>query len=157
MTDLADLLVGTGAVGAAVVGGVLYAFSAFGMPGLRNAEPRVGMAAMQEMNRMAPRAPLVVPLMLTAALSAGLAVAAVLGRVDDRWWVLAGCLLYLAAFAITVAFHVPRNEALDRVDVHGPDAVEAWHQYAGAWVRWNHVRSAAAIAGSASLVVALVR
>ena len=70
---------------------------------------------------------------------------------------LTGCALYLTAFVITAAYHVPRNDALMSVDPTGADAAAAWSDYAGGWVRWNHVRAAAAIAGSASFVASLLR
>ena len=69
---------------------------------------------------------------------------------------LAGCALYLVAFVITAAYHVPRNDALMSVDAAGADAAAAWRDYAGAWVRMNHVRATAAIASSASFMVALL-
>ena len=46
--------------------------------------------------------------------------------------------------AITAAYHVPRNDALMSVDAAGTDATAAWRDYAGPWVRLNHVRAAAA-------------
>ena len=38
---------------------------------------------------------------------------------------------------------------------HG--APDAWNAYVGAWVRWNHVRAASSLAGSACLVLGLLR
>lgn len=149
------------ALGSGVVGGVLYGFSAFVMRGLDAAQPGSAVAAMQEINRAAPRAPLTVPLLGTALLCVLLAARAArdLSGDDDgasSWWVLSGCALYLVAFVITLAYHVPRNDALDSVDATGVDAAAAWRDYSGAWVRMNHVRAAAAIASSASFMVALL-
>ncbi|MGZ8750571.1 MAG: anthrone oxygenase family protein [Pseudonocardia sp.] len=150
------------ALGSGVVGGVLYGFSAFVMRGLDATQPGSAVAAMQEINRAAPRAPLMVPLLGTALLCVLLAVRAARDlRGGDAgtssWWVLAGCALYLVAFVITAAYHVPRNDALMSVDAAGADAAAAWRDYAGAWARMNHVRAAAAIASSASFMVALLR
>ncbi|MET1058638.1 MAG: anthrone oxygenase family protein [Nocardioides sp.] len=149
------------ALGSGVVGGVLYGFSAFVMRGLDETRPGSAVAAMQEINRAAPRAPLTVPLLGTALLCVLLAVHAVRDLLRDgdstpSWWVLAGCALYLVAFVITAAYHVPRNDALMAVDAAGADAAAAWRDYAGPWVRMNHVRAAAAIASSASFMVALL-
>ena len=149
------------AVGSGVVGGVLYGFSAFVMRGLDATSPGTAVATMQEINRAAPRGPLMVPLLGTALLCVLLAVRAVLDLRRDGgaapWWVLAGCALYLMAFVITAAYHVPRNDALMSVDPTGADTAAAGSDYAGGWVRWNHVRAAAAIAGSASFVASLLR
>lgn len=78
-------------------------------------------------------------------------------RQSAGWWLVSGAVLYLAAFAITAAHHVPHNDALAQVDATGPGAAAAWHEYAAAWTRLNHVRAAAALAASASYMVALVR
>ena len=159
---LASVSVTAAALGSGVVGGVLYGFSAFVMRGLDATEPGTALTAMQEINRAAPRAPLTVPLLGTALLCVLLAVNATRDlRGDDGggtapWWVLAGCALYLAAFLITAAYHVPRNDALMSVDAAGADAAAAWRDYAGTWVRLNHVRATAAIASSASFMVALL-
>ena len=159
---LASVSVTAAALGSGVVGGVLYGFSAFVMRGLDATQPGTAVAAMQEINRAAPRAPLTVPLLGTALLCVLLAVNAVRDlRGDDGstapWWVLAGSALYLVAFLITAGYHVPRNDALMSVDAAGPDAAAAWGGYAGTWVRMNHVRAIAAIASSASFMVALLR
>ena len=148
------------ALGSAVVGGVLYAFSAFVMRGLDGLQPTQSVAAMQQINLAAPRAGLMVPLMGTLLLSLGLLVAGLVAVRRDHgagWWLVAGAVLYLAAFAVTAAYHVPHNDALAQVDAAGPGAAAAWHDYAAAWTRLNHVRAAAALAASVSYVVALLR
>ena len=161
-TGLWSVSVTAAALGSGVVGGVLYGFSAFVMRGLDATPPGTAVAAMQEINRAAPRPPLTVPLLGTALLCVLLAVRAVRDlRGDDGgtapWWVLAGAALYLVAFVITAAYHVPRNDALMSVDAAGTDAAAAWRDFAGTWVRMNHVRATAAIASSASFIVALLR
>ena len=161
-TGLWSVGVTAAALGSGVVGGVLYGFSAFVMRGLDATRPGTAVAAMQEINRAAPRAPLTVPLVGTALLCVLLAVGAARdlrgdGDSTPPWWVLAGCALYLVAFVITGAYHVPRNDALMSVDATGTDAAAAWRDYAEAWVRMNHVRTIVAVASSASFIVALVR
>lgn len=144
------------AVGSGVIGGVLYAFSAFVMRGLSELPPERALAAMNGINRAAPRAPLVLPLVATALVCGVLGVIT-FGNLDERgsWLVLAGCSLYLLSFGITVFFHVPRNEALLLVDPLSAGAGAAWVGYRKPWVVANHVRSLAAVAGSALLVVSL--
>ena len=161
-TGLWSVGVTAAALGSGVVGGVLYGFSAFVMRGLDATPPGTAVAAMQEINRAAPRPPLTVPLLGTALLCVLLAVRAVRDLLGDDgettpWWVLAGAALYLVAFVITAAYHVPRNDALLSVDAAGTDAAAAWRDFAGPWVRLNHVRAAAAIASSVSFMVALLR
>jgi uncharacterized membrane protein len=71
-------------------------------------------------------------------------------------YLLSGGLLYLlGAIGVTITFHVPRNQALDRVRPGSPDAAGHWNRYVTTWTAANHVRAAAALAAAAVLTVAL--
>ena len=63
---------------------------------------------------------------------------------------------YVVSFAITVIYHIPRNNELDSVLATGPHAAQAWHDFARPWELWNHVRAVTAIAGATSMVVGLL-
>lgn len=147
------------ALGAALVAGVLLAFSAFVMKGLDALDPTSAIAAMQQINRAAPGPGLLVPLMGTAVLALVLGVLAVVslasGPSGRAWLVLVGCLLYLVSFGVTAGYHVPRNDALGLVDPLAGGAAQVWRAYAGPWLLLNHVRTAAAGLGAAALVVSL--
>lgn len=146
------------AVGAGLVAGVYFAFSTFVMRGLRDVPAPVGMSAMQSINRAAPN-----PLFVVALIGTGLG-CIVLGIVaGTRWsdpaapWALGGAALYVTSLVLTVAYHIPRNDALGRVDPTAPGAAERWQQYLAAWVPWNHVRTVTSLAGAVALTIALVR
>ncbi|SEP79340.1 anthrone oxygenase family protein [Microlunatus flavus] len=147
------------ALGSALVAGIFLAFSAFVMRALQALDPASALAAMQQVNRFAPRAGLLVPLLGTALLCAVLGVVAVVslatGPSARGWLVLVGCLLHLLAFGVTSGYHVPHNDALALVDPHAAGAAAAWRAYAGPWLVWNHVRTAAAALGAAALLAAL--
>jgi uncharacterized membrane protein len=149
-----ELLTFAVALGAATVGGVFFAFSTFVMRGLRALSDEQGLVAMQEVNRAAPSPLFMVALLGTAVASIGLAASALtrLHEVVARYE-LAGVVLYLAGVVLTMAYHVPRNDALDRVPTAG--AGVAWPTYAARWTAWNHVRTLTSLAGAASLVFAL--
>lgn len=69
---------------------------------------------------------------------------------------LIGSALYLVGtILLTIAYHVPRNEALAAVEPHGTDAESHWTRYLSGWTAWNHVRAAASLAAAATLTVAL--
>ena len=104
-------------MGAATNGGVFFAFSTFVMRALRDLEPRQGLIAMQSINRAAPNPLFMTLLFGTAFLSGGLAVVG-LRNLDDPGapGLVAGGVLYLVAVGTTIGFHVPRNEALVRLD-----------------------------------------
>ncbi|WP_041938993.1 MULTISPECIES: anthrone oxygenase family protein [Frankia] len=144
------------AVGAAVVGGVFFAFSAFVMTALRQLPPDQGLAAMQSVNRQAPTAALMLVMFGTAAACVVLGVASV--RDPDEpgaWYRLAGAALYLFGVLLTIAYHVPHNDALARVDPTAAGADGSWLRYAGDWTAWNHVRTLLSVAGAVVLVAAV--
>jgi uncharacterized membrane protein len=146
------------AVAAAVVGGVLFAFSTFVMPALRRMPGTAGMPAMQSMNKMAPASPaFMLALMGTAALCVGLAGWFAFTRWGERGtaWVLAGCALYLLVIVITGAYHVPRNDRLDLLDPTATGMDATWRHYVSGWLAWNHARTAAAVASSVAFLVGL--
>jgi uncharacterized membrane protein len=147
-----------GIVGAGLMAGVYFAFSTFVMAGIRRLRPEQGLVAMQEVNRAAPTPLFMLLLLGTGALSVVLAVVAV-RRLDGpaQVWVLVGAAAYLVSLVVTIAYHVPRNNALDRVDPNSAGAVAAWLDYAGPWVAVNHVRTAGALASCLAFVVALTR
>jgi uncharacterized membrane protein len=77
---------------------------------------------------------------------------------DDSFgpYLLAGSALYLLGpVGLTMGYHVPRNNALARLDPQTDAARAYWKRYLVEWTRWNHVRVAAGLAAAASLVVAL--
>ncbi|HEX6425560.1 MAG TPA: anthrone oxygenase family protein [Acidimicrobiales bacterium] len=144
---------GVAAVSAAAMGGVFFAFSTFVMRALGRLPPAQGMAAMQEINRAAPTPWFMVPLFGTAALGVGVAV----GGAGEPGATLAaaGAAVYLAGVVLTVAYHVPRNEALDRLDAASPGSEPAWSTYLRSWTAANHLRTLTCLAAAAAWVVAL--
>jgi uncharacterized membrane protein len=92
----------------------------------------------------------------TALLAAGLAVWSAL-HLDEPAAVLRliGGAVYLVSILLTIGYHVPRNEALDRVDPHSADAAARWSSYLTGWTAWNHLRTLAAVAACALFVAAV--
>jgi uncharacterized membrane protein len=77
---------------------------------------------------------------------------------DERFapYLLVGSALYLVGtILLTIAYHVPRNEALARVEPHSANAESHWRHYLSGWTAWNHVRATAALAAAAVLTIAL--
>ncbi|MEO5899481.1 MAG: anthrone oxygenase family protein [Ilumatobacteraceae bacterium] len=143
------------AIGAAVAGGVFFGFSTFIMRALNRLPADRAIAAMQAINLVAPN-----PLFMTALFGTG-AACAIVGVVSLRHFDEPGAVhrvvgagVYIAGLLVTVAYHVPHNDALARVDPNGLGAVRTWARYATGWTAWNHVRAATAIAGAVLLVVA---
>jgi uncharacterized membrane protein len=149
-------LVVAAAVGSGVIGGVFFAFSVMVMRPLASLPSQHGVAAMQAVNVDALRPPFLGVFVGTALVSAAAVVGALVDWDDASPYVLAGGLLYVVgSFGLTAAYHVPRNEALDKVDPTAATASDHWARYVREWTTANHVRAAAAIAAALLLTVAL--
>ncbi len=145
------------AIGCGVVGGVFFAFSAFVMRALARLPPAQGIAAMQSINVAAPTPLFMLALFGTGITCAALVVASLFMR-DEPFTVflLVGGALYLVGpVLLTIAYHVPRNDGLARVEPDGADAVSHWNRYLTTWTAWNHVRTATSIAAATALIIAL--
>jgi uncharacterized membrane protein len=144
------------AVGAGVSGGVFFAFSTFVMKALGRLPDAEAMSAMKAINKAAPSPPFMLALFGTGAVSIAVSVAA-LRHLDQSWaaYVLVGSALYLASLALTIAYHVPHNDALALVDPRSPSAPHAWAHYHSPWTAWNHVRTGTALAGATTFILAL--
>jgi uncharacterized membrane protein len=136
---------------------VTFTFSAFVMPALDRLTPAQSIAAMQSIDKLAPNPPFG-PVVAGAALaSAGLLVwAAVSWGERAAPWVAAGAALFLLGWMlVTFAGNIPLNDALDGVDPQAADAAKQWRDYYSDWMRLNHLRTAAALAATGLLTVAL--
>jgi uncharacterized membrane protein len=158
--SLLEITTVSAAIGAAIWGGVLFAFSSFAMPGLDAAPPSAALSTMQEINRAAPRSLLALDMTATLVLCLAVAVLALVRLRSDggagSLLLLVGAALYVSSFAITVIYHIPRNNELDSVLASGPHAAQVWHDFSQPWELWNHVRAATAIAGATSMFVGLL-
>jgi uncharacterized membrane protein len=151
MSDSLFALTLVTALGCALSAGALFAFSSFVMAGLRRLPAARGIAAMQSINVTAPT-----PVFMTALFGSALACVALavwaLADWDDSYspWLLAGSVVYvLGSPGLTMGYHVPRNNALARLDPESPGAPGHWDRYWTEWTRWNHVRALAGIAAVA--------
>lgn len=144
------------AVGCGLVGGLLFAFSAFVMQALDRLPARDATAAMQSINATILNPAFGLLFGGTAALCAGLLVTGLadVGRPGAVLRIVAAALLLVGVVGVTLACNVPLNDRLARVDPAAVDAVRAWGDYRSGWLPWNHVRTAAAAAAAILLTVA---
>lgn len=145
------------ALGCGIVAGVFYAFSTFVMKALARLPPAQGIAAMQSVNVAVIGPWFLGAFFGTAAACALLAVSALVRWHEPRGiYLLFGSLLYLVGtILVTIAFNVPWNDALAAVDPASIDGAALWSRYVVSWTFWNHVRTAAALAATALLCLAL--
>lgn len=142
-----------------LIAGAFFVYAVAVMPGLGRADDRTFVAAFQAIDRA-----IVNPLFLTCFLGGlgfpALAVALHLPA-DARGvlpWALAGFVLYLVTFVITVRVNVPLNDEIkaagdpDRIG----DLAAVRRRLEPTWVRWNLVRTVLAVLAFGCLAWALV-
>jgi uncharacterized membrane protein len=150
-------LVVLASVGAGIIGGVFFAFSGFVMKALAQLPSSQGVAAMQRINVVVLNPIFLGTFVGTAILCAGCVVASFFPWVTPRsaLLVLAGCLYVAGTFFVTMVFNVPRNDRLARLDAESAEAAQYWPIYVREWMRWNHVRTIAAVLSAGCSVGAL--
>ena len=145
------------ALGSGLVAGAFFAFSSFVMSALARIPSAQGIAAMQSIN-------ITVINPLGGVVFLGTAAACIILGISSllKWhkpgagYLLAGSLLYLiGTILVTMVCNVPRNDALAAVDPSSMAGSNLWAGYITGWMAWNHVRTAAALAASASFIMAL--
>jgi uncharacterized membrane protein len=128
--------------------GLFFAFSVAVMPGLRRTEDGTFVAAMTAINRAILNFPF--GLVFVGALVAPVlaAVLAFITGASSPWLLIAAAVVYLlGVIVVTAGVNVPLNEALDRDGKR-----RAFEQR---WVRFNTVRTLAAIVAFALALVAV--
>ena len=148
------------AIACGLVGGVFFAFSNFVMAALGARPDREGLAAMQAINVTVLNPLFMLLLFGPVVACAGLAIAALgdLGEGAHAPWLLAGALLYsLGCAGVTMALNVPLNEQLRRQAPGDPAAAAFWRRFLARWTAYNTLRTVAALAGAAALVIGVAQ
>jgi len=145
------------ALGCGLMAGLFFAFSISVMKAHARLPSAEGIAAMQSIN-----VAIINPVFLAVFLGTAAACVVVMTASLLRWhdpgaiYLLIGGGLYLVgSLLVTLAFNVPKNEALASVAPADPDSASLWTDYLSKWTAWNHVRAAAALAAAASFSMAL--
>jgi uncharacterized membrane protein len=145
------------ALGCGLIAGVFFAFSVFVMSALARLQPAQGIAAMQSINIMAIAPLFMMVLFGTAAACILLTISAL-----SKWhqpssgYLLLGSLLYvIGTVLVTIAFNIPLNNALAKVEPGSPEGATLWASYLTTWTNWNHVRTLTALAAAALIIIAL--
>jgi len=154
MPDAVLVLTFVAALGAALVAGAFFAFSTFVMAALGRVPAPEGIRAMQEINIT-----VINPWFMTALFGTGVAcmavVVAALADWDDSYgpYLIAAAALYIVGcIGVTMAFNVPRNNALAKLEPASAEAAGVWSSYLVEWTAWNSVRTAASLAATAALI-----
>ncbi len=157
MNEVTDVLIPVAVLGSALGAGIFYAFSTFVMSALGRLSAGEGIRAMQAINVTVINPWFFAAFFGTAAACVFLAVGAAVGWAEtDATYLFGGSALYLVGtILVTIAFNVPLNDRLARVEPGTSEAAELWAHYLTRWNLWNHVRTAASLAAAAAFMVAL--
>jgi uncharacterized membrane protein len=147
------------AIGSGIVAGIFFAFSSFVMSGLARLAPAEGIRAMNAINVTAVTPMFMTALFGTAAMCVALLVRSIFtwNRADAAWTLSASVLYIACTIVVTIAFNVPRNNALAAVDPASEAGAALWSNYLVTWTAWNHVRTVGAALACAGFVIALLK
>ncbi len=147
------------AVGAATAAGAFLTFSTFTIGGLKRLPPSQGAAAMQSINRQALTPVFMLVLFGTGVACLLLGVDSVrnLDEVFAKHRLIASAIYLVGVVALTIGYHVPRNDLLAAVDPNSNEGIAYWATYLNEWVRMNHVRTVAPLVTSVILAITLTQ
>ena len=154
---LFDLVLLTSMLGSGIVAGVFFIFSVCIMKVLGAQPAAQGIATMQAIN-VVIISPWFLSVFVGTALSGAYLFVAVLASSHGTTGILAlaGSVAYVAgSFLVTMAFNVPRNDALAALEPGSAAAATLWTAYLSSWTAWNHVRTVASVLGTALFGMAL--
>ncbi|TFB98911.1 DUF1772 domain-containing protein [Cryobacterium sp. MDB1-18-2] len=128
------------------------------MPGLKTADDRTFVVAFQSLDRGIINPWFMLGAFFGSLVLAGAAVLKNLGR-PGAPWIIAAFLLILSDVVVTIAIHLPLNNAIKAAGV--PDGIQDLAQVRrqfneARWATWNRVRTATATAAFVSLAWSLI-
>ncbi len=136
---------------AGLTAGLFFTYFFSVLPGLRRADDRTFVTAMNHLNAAITNGWLA---LLLAGTPIATAAAVALTRGPARAWALGALALHAAQLVVTFAANVPLNNALAAADPAEPAAARA--AFDRPWVRWNVARTAATVAAFGCLCAALL-
>lgn len=145
------------ALGAGLIAGTFFAFSAFVMKALRQLPVAHGIAAMQSINVVVLNPWFLSVFVGTALGSLALVISDffVASRSGHFFASIGGAFYLLGTFMVTAGLNVPLNDALAKLDPANAKASDVWNAYVLKWSAWNHVRTIAALIACALFIAAI--
>ena len=153
--DVQDTLAAAAALLGAAMGGLYFGFSLLVMPGLARSADGAALQVMQQIN-LSIRPVFLLLFVGSALVAAASAVAELIAWQGSlSLWRIVGDVLIVAHFFITGGFHVPRNNAIERLSPDAAADLRTWRVTARQWTIGNHVRGWSAFLGAAILLATL--
>jgi len=157
LEDIAVAMAVVASVGTGLLAGLYFIFSTCVMTALARLPRGQSVAAMNAINEVILNPAFFLVFFGTTAVAIGLIVvgAAETGRPSAVWQSAGAILLILSNLGVTVAFNVPLNNKLAKVEPDDANVGEAWTKYHRPWVAWNHVRTLGCIGALCCFTMAL--
>lgn len=145
------------ALGSGLIAGAFFIFSVAVMRAFERLPANEGMAAMQMINVVILNPIFLGVFMGTALVSAVVGVFGVMNfSATSGKFLIAGALFYfVGCFLVTMIFNVPLNNALMAANIATSEGHEVWKNYLSTWTFWNHVRTLASLAATASFILGI--
>ena len=144
-------------LGSAIMAGLFFTFSVFILQSLNKVAPSQAISVMQSIN-----VNIATPLFLLAFLGTAIVSVALGGslitKLDERQAIhaLIGCVLFLVGSSIvTIAFNIPLNNTLDKIDPNAASNAEDWKSFVDSWLPWNHVRTILTLASTVFFILSI--
>ncbi len=146
------------ALGCGLVAGVFFAFSTFVMKALARVPAAQGIAAMQSINITVINPWFMGAFFGTAAACVLVVIFSLLrwNEAESIYLLVGGPVYLIGTILVTMAFNVPRNNALAAVEPSSANGARLWASYVTSWTAWNHVRTVAALVAAVLLTIALL-
>ncbi len=155
MNRLFFAAVAVGALGSAVTAVVYVNFTARVMPSLARVSDPHGIAAMQGFNRTAVQPPFMSAFFGAAFAAVVIGVRLLRGSRDAADIVATiGAAAYLVGFVLTIAYNVPLNDRLAKLDPNAVSSVRFWRMYLSSWTTANTVRAVLSTIGAVTFAAA---
>jgi uncharacterized membrane protein len=140
--NLTKILIFSGLVGSALMGGLFFAFGTAVMGSLQRMPAGQGAAAMNLINVRIQNPLFLLVFCGTALVCLAVAILALVKDTPGKWWVLAGSALYLVGvIVVSFAINIPLNDQLAAVDPHSAAGAAEWLNYLAKWNPANNLRA----------------
>lgn len=152
-----DCLLWLAVLGSAIMAGLFFAFSVFILQSFNTIMPSQAMVAMQSINANITKPLFILAFAGTAIVSLVLGASSLIS-LDERSAVysLIGCVLFLlGTIVVTVAFNIPLNNDLDKLNPNAASNAADWKHFVDSWLPWNHARTVLNLAAVVSFILAI--
>lgn len=146
-SGMVTFLLWIAALGSGLMTGVYFAFSGFIMKAFSKIETSHAIAAMNAINETVLRSSFLLLFFGSSIISVLLVIVAINDWGESRAILAlsAGLVYFFGMFICTIAFNVPLNNSLAKIEYGSGNAQQVWLHYLSNWTSWNHLRTVSSL------------